>query len=261
LAILDLEPGPSDSVFVLDTNNARLAVLAPNSLVEARTVQLRGLHFQIGVADSRQIITHGPDRAELVHVFTPDMEPVRDLVPVPVTGDDARRSEDRRRIAVSRSGEIAVAHFNDYRIEVWDLSGNHLRTLERQTEWFPAGRQGGSNSSDRQTPPNPGLWTPRFDEDGMLWTFARVADSNWADALETVKDPYGRPRVGVPQGSQSDFYDSIIEVIDPATGRLLASTRIGAALYALLPGNYAASYREDEGGNPFIDIWRFEMVR
>jgi hypothetical protein len=95
----------------------------------------------------------------------------------------------------------------------------------------------------------------------MLWTFARVADSNWADALETVKDPYGRPRVGVPQGSQSDFYDSIIEVIDPATGRLLASTRIGAALYALLPGNYAASYREDEGGNPFIDIWRFEMVR
>jgi hypothetical protein len=66
--------------------------------------------------------------------------------------------------------------------------------------------------------------------------------------------------MGVPQGSQSDLYDSMIEVLDPATGRLLASTRIDAALGFLLPGGYAASYREDDGGNPFIDIWRMEVV-
>jgi hypothetical protein len=161
---------------------------------------------------------------------------------------------------VSRSGEIAVAHFNDYRIEVWDLSGTHLRTLEREAAWFPPGGEAGSPSADRQARPNAGLWTPRFDEHGRLWTFARVADGDWADALETGPDPYGRPRMGVPQGSQSDLYDSMIEVLDPATGRLLASTRIDAALGFLLPGGYAASYREDDGGNPFIDIWRMEVV-
>jgi hypothetical protein len=66
--------------------------------------------------------------------------------------------------------------------------------------------------------------------------------------------------MGVPQGSQSDLYDSVIEVLDPGTGKLLASTRIDAALGFLLPGGYAASYREDDGGNPFIDIWRIEVV-
>jgi hypothetical protein len=59
----------------------------------------------------------------------------------------------------------------------------------------------------------------------------------------------------------NELYDSVLEVLDLESGTLLATKRVEESILTLLPGGFAASYREDATGNPFIDVWRLTLIR
>jgi hypothetical protein len=160
-------------------------------------------------------------------------------------------------MAVSKDGTVAVAHNDRYVVEIWNQAGQHLKTLSRDPDWFRL------NAAMRGTlPEGPPtlLETPRVSAEGNVWTVSHVPDANWRAALGPVRDLFGGNAVGVTQENLSGFQDSVVEVLDPATGTLRGSLRVDARLTLISNDGFAAGYRQDRVGNPYIDIWRFRLT-
>ena len=86
------------------------------------------------------------------------------------------------------------------------------------------------------------------DEADRLWIFVVVPDAKWT-APKSKEDVTTR-RV----------MDTLIEVIDPATGRLIAATRIDEVVIPYARGR-AYSMLEEPSGDLRAQIWRLEVTR
>jgi len=257
-----IRPARGDSVAIMDRGNGRLALLGPD-LQPARVANLPVQGGWFGVLeDGRVLVMTGFGSRRLaatkrLWLLDPSMEPLRSFVEVPPTRPGVPDATHRRRMAVSPAGLIALAHNTEYAVEIWDLSGRHLRTLRRAPAWFNAAPE--RRSGRAGTAPPPLLETPRIDRDGMLWTVSHVADPAWEDALVPAPDRAGAGETLRPRpGRSADYQDSIVEVIDPASGRLLAALRLDARVEFISNEGHVASYREDEAGQPYIDVWQLE---
>jgi hypothetical protein len=51
-------------------------------------------------------------------------------------------------------------------------------------------------------------------------------------------------------------YDSIVDVIDPSTARLVATTRLPFRIHAGIGGDHLISLRHRIGGGAEIEIWK-----
>lgn len=65
---------------------------------------------------------------------------------------------------------------------------------------------------------------------------------------------YGRQVAGPTD--ENRLWDTVIEQIDPATGRVVGSVRLDAASLGWADAHHVYHYREDDYGRPFIDVWR-----
>jgi len=156
-----------------------------------------------------------------------------------------------RRLAVGNDGVLWAAHETAYQIDMLDASGRVVKRLIRDVNWFTP--HASSPRIEPDKPPAPRVRDFRVDANGLLWLLIRVADPNWKNALTTQGRVQGRTFLGYT--TPDAYFDSIIEVIDPRTGRLVASGRSPDALLFLLDYGSALSYREIEGV-PYVDVWR-----
>jgi hypothetical protein len=250
--ILAIRSGPADSIHVLDAMNARYAVIGPDLQV-ARTVRLETRGGQFEILDDGSTVMLGPVRRapplERLHVLDANGTRVRSFMPQP----DAAMPAAHRRFTATRSGTIAVSHGRDYVIEIWDAAGQHRKTVFRDAPWFPPFSPDG--------PRGPTQKAPQFDPEGRLWTLNEVADPNAPAALAPRLPPNTPGLTRLPPPPMNELYDSVLEVLDLESGTLLATKRVEESILTLLPGGFAASYREDATGNPFIDVWRLTLIR
>lgn len=253
--ILAIRNGPGDSIVVSDAMNARFAVLGPDLRV-ARTVRLETLAAQFEILrDGSTVMLGAVPRGpplERLHVLHANGNLVRSFMPQPVPNGAATLAAHRRFTATT-SGTIAVSHGRDYVIEIWNAAGQHRRTVIRDAAWFPPFTPDG--------PRGPTQKAPQFDAEGLLWTLSELADPDAPDVPARRLPPNSQPLIRRQPPPMNDVYDSVLEVLDTESGMLLASLRVEESLLTLLPGGFAASYREDDTGNPFIDIWRLTLVR
>ena len=61
------------------------------------------------------------------------------------------------------------------------------------------------------------------------------------------------------QRDQGRLYDTMVDVIDLRTGRLLVSTRHAGHIRFVLKPGVVARYREDSIGTPLLDILRIGL--
>ncbi|MDP2956353.1 MAG: hypothetical protein Q8N53_08020 [Longimicrobiales bacterium] len=152
-----------------------------------------------------------------------------------------------RVLAASSGGKFWAARASQYLLERWTVAGEKRLSIVRSVPWFRP------HDDYSMTPPPPligALWEA---PDGLLWVAIRVADPEWERAMEIRP---GRPKRVV---NYNKFYDTILEVIDPEKGEVLASRRVDPFLEHFLGGGLMASYREDESGWPFVQVWRISM--
>jgi hypothetical protein len=262
-AVLAIRPGRGDSIVIMDAGNGRLAVLdrdfRPSRVARAPVV---GGWFGV-LEDGRILILTGipgsgaPSRDRL-RLLSPSMEQVASFMPGTASGPGSSVAALRRRMFVSKSGTVAVSHNDRYVVEIWNVSGRHLSTLSRNPEWFRLDPLDRPTSSAQA--PAPLLEAPRLDGNGRLWSVSHIADQEWATAVSTVPDLYGRAVAGVEEADRDGYQDSVVEVIDVARGVLLGSVRIDPQVAFISNDGFAASYREDLAGNPVIDVWRFVLA-
>lgn len=139
---------------------------------------------------------------------------------------DFRRGRHVRHkiLAVRHGGEIWAAPMHRYELTAYSPeSGSVIHRIRRDAPWFRPHDDTSTRMDLRSGPPNPKIREMATDEEGRIWVVTWVADQEWERAVETMTDPAGGP-------DRNGLYDSVVEVLDPEQGRLLARARLPDAL-------------------------------
>lgn len=239
-----------DSVVVLDGNGRRATVLDP-ALRPTRFVQLPfEIHGAAVVAWPDTVVGSGivqtasefgwplhrvsfrPQTAVVGKSFGPgdgDMPP-----------DGSMRSWHW--VAPTSEGTIWTAWAYAFDLTEWRTDGSIQRALVRRPTWFTEVSSVGLGNPT--TPPPPLIASIQQDSGGLLWVVARVPAATWRNAWPNLA-PGTREVLG-RQLARELLYSTIIEVIDPATARVVARRSVDRYAVAGLPARRVAYYGVDE---------------
>lgn len=244
---------PGDTVHVFDVEHRRWTVLSADFEV-LRTNRLPGHIFDgdvIRLADGRLVLNSrvpSPESAGLpLHLLDRDGTLLRSFGarrPSVTLGQDPLTQ--RRSLALSGDGAFWAAHTVSYTIERWDTAGTRLQELRRDAPWFDASSDGEPTAGE-PTPPPTILLDLAEDGDGQLWVVGRAVDPEWRSAVQGNSIEYGR------------YADTVVEVFDVETTRLLTSCRLPWFMAGFLDGSTLYTYCETAGGLPVLDVWRVRL--
>jgi hypothetical protein len=121
-----------------------------------------------------------------------------------------------RLIAVGPNDDIWTGYREKYELEEYNTNGRLLSNLSRVADWFVPHTNPSPPRDENSDPPNPRLRELTVDSDGRVWAVVWVADPDWRGGISN--DPLVR-------NDNDRIYDTILEMIDPKGGRVLARTR------------------------------------
>lgn len=114
-----------------------------------------------------------------------------------------------------------------WRLEHWDTAGARVGVVERHPSWFP--RYARALPVTTGQPPQAAVLGAWLDGSRRLWVLGSTADSHWRTGLgashrgqhdQVIVDP-------------DKVFDTVIEAIDPVSGRTLAITRVDQAFQSV----------------------------
>jgi hypothetical protein len=257
--IMRLEVFGGDSLIALDVGNSRMTVLSPG-YQPVRSFPMPGRFTRAFSLGSGRWLVNGTARAASaaglpLHVLGPRGEIERSFGSMHAQVRRDRPQADLRRIAVGDSGTIWLARLDQYLLEEWSSAGSLVRSLRRHADWFPPRDYG-----RRQEPtarPDPLLLDVWRDQTGYLWVLARVA----SPAFRAPPQAPGRREHPMPPLEWQDAnHDVIIEVIDPATARVLASRRLPQYLIGHVEADRVFGLRALPNGDTRVEIWRASLT-
>ena len=209
-------------------------------------------------------VVDGPDGTTVQNIVVPDSE--SGALPLHVVAEDGSivrsfGATDEgyrydqpywywRSLAAASSRHVWAAHFNRYEIDLWDVAtGRLLKTIVRDADWFPAWKEMQAES--------PVLTSLRVDSRGYLWVVAIVFDPA-APALPPSSPGEGR-RPSIDPADQNRFFDTRIEVVDPASGRLVATSRFDR-VFGSWVGDRLGTRSASPSGESRPELWRVRFV-
>jgi hypothetical protein len=271
---------PADSIMVLQIGRA--TVLGPDGsyVRSTRTGPLQAAHAVTPRPDGT--IVYGSwmrttDAAGFqYHVMDADFEVIRSFAGVPpeLQLNCSRCAVHSTAWSAARPGYFWALAPNRYEIELWHESGRLARRFIIDDGWFePWNEDQGSGEPGPVRPdaprgveprPNPRLTSITEDAEGLLWVTAYVATANWSPPPPTL------PRMISPQDSESlralgehrrKSFDTMIEVIDPERGIVLARTRIEGV--AMRPAGGGMYWRTEPAPSGLVQIrtWQASLTR
>lgn len=163
-----------------------------------------------------------------------------------------------RNVGRGRDGTVWSAHYSKYQVDLWNpATGGKLRSLVRNAEWFPEHVQG-----SRTNPEEPAL--PRIigvaeDQRGRLWIMISVASDGWpAGLVKTADDAHPEFGEYTLPNDLDNVFDTVVEVIDPVAGRVIASATFDEA-FLFVGAGWAASQEDGASLAPRLQIWRLTL--
>jgi hypothetical protein len=158
----------------------------------------------------------------------------------------------RRRIAASGDTAVWASRLNRYRLELWSRVGVLEQILDRKTGWFSAWDPAPPLVDPRKARRPPMVRSVSVDVVGRVWVVTTVADRHWM--------PSGLPgSVPISPTEWSGLADSMIEVIDPRTERLIHAERFDAPFEDFVAPSILSELVEDSQGVVSIRIWSIEL--
>jgi len=163
-----------------------------------------------------------------------------------------------REIYVQPPDALWVAHRTRYQVDVWTTDGHHVSSLRRPADWFPP-HDGIYEPVSPENPPLPRIVDLKLDREGLLWVMVRRASGGWADSIVPAGQG-ANPEIGTHVIEDiNTAYDTVIEVFDPDTRSLLASSHVNDALVRFVGEDLAVSYAEDAAATPQLKFWRLSL--
>jgi hypothetical protein len=254
--------GPSDIIQAIDVVQMRRTLLNSSlEFIETRPLAMRPTGYEL-LQDGRMVasgVVPTPSRVGYpLHIIGHDGNITRSFGAASPSFRADLAHLSWRRIAVTDDERIWAAPVNSYRLELWDTAGALLETIEREAEWFdawvapPAG-------SVAERPPAPSIlhvWI----HGNQMWVMARVADRDWT--------PLTGGRRGVESGNRlietdelDSIYDTMVEVIDLDSRRLITSRRFGQAFFPVRGAARAVyAYAPTADDEPRFEVWTLDLV-
>ncbi len=156
-----------------------------------------------------------------------------------------------------KTGQLVVAHPNEFVIDLYDAKLQRVNRLERVAAWFEAPSPENPERSDGSSdvPPTSRVLTAWEDVTGLIWIVALVRSPEWqprtlrpGERLAPDSPLAARPR-----------YETVIEVIDGAAKRVLARER------SVRKGHFSDGYEwqvlEAADGTQRLVGWRLRLQR
>ncbi len=153
-----------------------------------------------------------------------------------------------RNVAPGGDGTVWAMAPARYVLERWDPStGELLQSTRIRSDWFRESIEPYSDETVRPPPLVDGLWE---DDDGLVWTIVQDADVDWK--------PPPRANEHRPFDLQEydRIYDCVIEVVDPHSGRVLASRRFDETLLYRPPSRILVSNVDTIIATVAYDVWK-----
>ena len=152
-------------------------------------------------------------------------------------------------------GGFWSADRNRLRFIKWTSGGEIIEQYERRPEWLPKPVILSAGSPTRPPSSAPAGISSRIPV-GMLWTFTRVAAPTWAEAYPKGI-PQNQREVKARLSDSHKLFESIVEVLDMKTHRVIASVRLREVILQALPGGRAVALAESKDGLAYIDIKQY----
>lgn len=254
-----IQEDPDGKLLVFDPGNARMTTLSPDGQVRATrpippassylAVKGGAVVFSGGVSSWQDRQTAGEplhtvkENGERASFGNPENLPV-------VRG----AGEWVRNISPGPDGQFWATHVFRYTMELWTLDGHLVRTVTGSPDWFPPDGERGKIGRD---PPVPMLGQTLQTENGYLISLCYVPDRDWRTGPERDESGHLSLRTAT---SINAYWDTVIQVLDPVSGRLLASTRVDPHLRGFADPDHLFSFVEDDLGNVFVEVWRVEVT-
>jgi len=160
----------------------------------------------------------------------------------------ARQNIWRRALAPAADGGFWTLPVNDSRLSRYSEDGRLLKTVQLHRPWFKSWQTTpGPSTQFRPVPRNTGIQEL---PDGRLVITTLVADSKW--------EP--KPAALSPGLNATRIVDTIVDVFEPVSGRIVASARFDESLRLAsgVPGFIYAA-RTDNTGDVKILIWQLGL--
>lgn len=251
-----LAVGRGDTVHAFDESNMRRSLVSPTTLsIVGATPWPRSGMNPVPLPDGSVIIST-ENRQFLLTAVSPKGEVVRDFAPNPRADDRVMRRWTYFRIGRGPGNDVyAVPRNVSYTIHRWSGDGKDLGAWRRQVDWFP--------DMERE---------PRFDarEGFPSEAFAIWADSTGLVYVATHRLQRGHERATTEQvieggrkawviDDRQQYWDTMIEVFDLDTSRLVASKRFDQ--YFDGPAGRNHLYIKGDDPEDFLDVWRVKLIR
>ena len=172
-------------------------------------------------------------------------------------------------LAVADSGTVvAVQALYAFSIEVWDTTGVLRRRFIRNPDWFRPYDLAERLRRGPRSPPLPAINSAYYAGDGLLWITGVVADRRWRPPSPVGGPGESGARTGVrgqrfgesDAASPTSQYDTILEVLDLANGRLVTTLRLDQ-LAGFVGGGLLAWPELDSDGLITYRVSRPSIVR
>jgi len=251
-----------DSIYIFDQGNARLAVLSPQ-YQPVRTAPIpRSTLTATFAGDSTLILNAEVNDRERIGLPFHRFDIAGNYVASfgdPTTRPSPRSPAPVFRLARANGGGFwAAPATGEYRIEKWGAQGVKHFEVHRRVAWFEPYQKAWAPTPDRPPPPTiSALWE---DGEGLLWVISAVGDPNWQQGLGAGRRGEGG-QTYYPWLDHSRLFDSMVEVIDPRAGVVLASQRLDVALWISIGDGLFSSLDERADGSPRHDVWRLRLAR
>lgn len=259
LNIRSLAALPSGSLAVLDY---RLTLLTPGLTVAAIKTLPAGVTAGriVSLTDGRLVINnYNPARPALC-LFDRDLALVRCFGGTTSLQRTGAYELERQLSAGPDATVWSAPVMYQYVIERWDSLGNRIEALRRSASWFPVMRPEDdphlSPAKARPLPRVTGLWA---DDRGQLWTSIIVADEHWSAAAATPQSREGGPPL--PLAEWPRYFDTMIEIIDPVGGKVIASQRFPGVFGGFTTNGLLTEFREGADGVLQVVLFRPHVVQ
>ncbi len=252
-----VEVGRSDTVMVFDFTQ-QLSLVAPSGQFVRRS---RAPVYAVDLAltgDGSVVFSATPPAAvgdadvTILHVFNTDEDEVtRSFHTYEIRGGGfaprfyvAAAQEPDRFWTAFRPGD-------HYEIIQYTTEGTATRQFTRSPSWIRP-----LPSEDGFPAPNANLYGIS-DTDGRLWIVGQHPAEDWNRYWN--REINRELEAGTRQLDEARLYRSVVEVVDIETGRLISAARMPGLVVTLLPDQHVVTYREDEVGVPFVDVYRMTL--
>jgi hypothetical protein len=232
----------TDTLYVFDRPNGRYSVITTRDSI-ARIVPFTNVGgenpFSIALLADRRVVVnglrrdHGSDSLLPLHVVDHLGRIQHSFGDRTFTAIDIRRPSPPFLRVVARAVDAGFwsAHRFQYRVDKWTSDGRLERTLTVEAEWFPP---------EPIRSPNNGL------------DFGPASGVAIKSVVETEAGLW--VVIGVPDG------ETMIQLLDPQTGDVRASTRLNARIDRFACQNVLVSTVHDQDGYPYLQIWRLRVA-